>query len=168
MNVIGFDVYWDEKFANEHNVKRAASLDEIYAASDYISLHTNLTPETRDMINAEVVCEDEEGRFDFELRARRNREHRRHGGRAEIRAGGRLRHGRFGSGAAGGGSSAAQAAERRLHAARRVAHLRERGAAGHLRREKPHPRDERRKTHRAGESRSAGEENFIIERFIEK
>ncbi|MBL9212259.1 MAG: 3-phosphoglycerate dehydrogenase, partial [Opitutaceae bacterium] len=27
-------------------------LDEIYAASDYISLHTNLTPETRDMISA--------------------------------------------------------------------------------------------------------------------
>ena len=52
MNVIAFDVYWDEKFAAAHNVKRAATLDEIYAASDYISLHTNLTPETRDMISA--------------------------------------------------------------------------------------------------------------------
>ena len=39
---------------------------------------------------------------------------------------------------------------------RRVAHLRERGAAGHLRREKSHPRDERRKTHRAGKPRLAG------------
>ena len=63
MNVIGFDVYWDEKFAKEHNVKRAASLDEIYAASDYISLHTNLTPETRDMISAKIICEDEEEAF---------------------------------------------------------------------------------------------------------
>src|SRR5476649_514207 len=52
MNVIAFDVYWDEKFAAANNVKRAANLDEIYAASDYISLHTNLTPETRDMISA--------------------------------------------------------------------------------------------------------------------
>jgi D-3-phosphoglycerate dehydrogenase len=52
MNVIAFDVYWDEKFAKEQNIKRAATLDEIYAASDYISLHTNLTPETRDMISA--------------------------------------------------------------------------------------------------------------------
>jgi len=33
-------------------VKRVATLDEIYAASDYISVHTNLTPETRDMIGA--------------------------------------------------------------------------------------------------------------------
>jgi D-3-phosphoglycerate dehydrogenase len=52
MTPIGFDIYWDEKFAKEHGVKRAATLDEIFAASDYISLHTNLTPETRGMINA--------------------------------------------------------------------------------------------------------------------
>jgi len=52
MNVIAHDIYWDDKFAAAHNVKRAANLDEIYAASDYISLHTNLTPETRDMISA--------------------------------------------------------------------------------------------------------------------
>src|SRR5471032_3549205 len=42
MNVIGYDVYWDDKFAAAHGVKRVATLDEIYAASDYISLHTNL------------------------------------------------------------------------------------------------------------------------------
>ena len=52
MNVIAFDVYWDEKFATANNVKRAASLDEVYAVADYLSLHTNLTPETRDMISA--------------------------------------------------------------------------------------------------------------------
>ena len=52
MNVIGYDVYWDEKFAAAHGVRRVATLDEIYAAADYISLHTNLTPETRDMIGA--------------------------------------------------------------------------------------------------------------------
>ena len=39
---------------------------------------------------------------------------------------------------------------------------RKRSAAGDLRREKPHPRDERRKTHRAGESRSACEESGLI------
>ncbi|MBI4623178.1 MAG: phosphoglycerate dehydrogenase [Verrucomicrobia bacterium] len=52
MNTIGYDVYWDEKFATANHVKRASSLDEVYAAADYISLHTNLTPETRDMISA--------------------------------------------------------------------------------------------------------------------
>jgi D-3-phosphoglycerate dehydrogenase len=61
MNVIGFDVYWDEKFAQDHNVKRAATLDEIYAASDYISLHTNLTPETRDMISAKSFAKMKKG-----------------------------------------------------------------------------------------------------------
>jgi D-3-phosphoglycerate dehydrogenase / 2-oxoglutarate reductase len=52
MKAIGFDIYWDEAFAKQHDVQRAASLDEIFAASDYISLHTNLTPETRGMIGA--------------------------------------------------------------------------------------------------------------------
>jgi len=61
MKVIAFDVYWDEKFAATHEVKRAASLDEIYAAADYISLHTNLTPETRDMISAKSIAKMKPG-----------------------------------------------------------------------------------------------------------
>ena len=61
MKTIGYDVYWDEKFANEHGVKRASSLDEIFAASDYLSLHTNLTPETRDMINAKNIAKMKKG-----------------------------------------------------------------------------------------------------------
>jgi D-3-phosphoglycerate dehydrogenase len=61
MNPIGFDIYWDEKFAKEHGVKRATTLDEIFAASDYISLHTNLTPETRGMINAAAIAKMKKG-----------------------------------------------------------------------------------------------------------
>ncbi|HTQ49277.1 MAG TPA: phosphoglycerate dehydrogenase [Candidatus Acidoferrales bacterium] len=61
MNPIGFDIYWDDKFAKEHGVKRASSLDGIYAASDYISLHTNLTPETRGMINAKSFAKMKKG-----------------------------------------------------------------------------------------------------------
>jgi D-3-phosphoglycerate dehydrogenase len=61
MHPIGYDVYWDEKFAAQHNVKRVATLDEIYAASDYISLHTNLTPETRDMINTKSIAKMKKG-----------------------------------------------------------------------------------------------------------
>ena len=61
MKVIAFDVYWDEKFAAANQVKRAASLDEIYAAADYISLHTNLTPETRDMISAKSIAKMTKG-----------------------------------------------------------------------------------------------------------
>ena len=61
MNVIGFDVYWDEKFAAQHGVKRAASRDEVFAAADYLSLHTNLTPETRDMVNSASIAKMKKG-----------------------------------------------------------------------------------------------------------
>jgi D-3-phosphoglycerate dehydrogenase len=56
MHPVGFDVYWDEAFARQHGVRRAATLDELFAVSDYISLHTNLTPETRDLINARSIA----------------------------------------------------------------------------------------------------------------
>jgi len=56
MQPIGSDVFWDEAFAREHGIPRAATLDDLFAASDYVSLHTNLTPETRDLIRAETIA----------------------------------------------------------------------------------------------------------------
>lgn len=56
MNVIAFDVYWDEAFAAAHDITRVPSMAEIFTASDIISLHTNLTEETRDMIRAETIA----------------------------------------------------------------------------------------------------------------
>ncbi len=50
MNVISMSRSWDETFAAQYGLKKAASLNEIFATSDYLSLHTNLTPETRDLI----------------------------------------------------------------------------------------------------------------------
>jgi D-3-phosphoglycerate dehydrogenase len=61
MHPIGFDLYWDEAFARQHGVRRAATLDELFAAADYVSLHTNLTPETRDMINARSIAKMKPG-----------------------------------------------------------------------------------------------------------
>ncbi|MFM1996215.1 MAG: hypothetical protein RLZZ111_602, partial [Planctomycetota bacterium] len=61
MKVIGHDVYWDEAFAAAHGVTRAASLDDLFAAADYLSLHTNLTPETRDLIRAESIAKMKPG-----------------------------------------------------------------------------------------------------------
>jgi D-3-phosphoglycerate dehydrogenase len=60
MNVIAFGRSWDKRFATEHNVKKV-TLDELLAASDYISLHTNLTPETRDMISAKSFAKMKKG-----------------------------------------------------------------------------------------------------------
>lgn len=56
MRPVGYDVYWDEAFATEHGISRAATLPELFAQSDYLSLHTNLTPETRDLIRTETIA----------------------------------------------------------------------------------------------------------------
>lgn len=61
MNVIAYDVYWDEAFATAHQVRRAATLDEAFAAADYLSLHTNLTPETRDLVSAKSIAKMKRG-----------------------------------------------------------------------------------------------------------
>lgn len=61
MPIIGFDVYWDEKFAAAHDVVRAASVAEVFEKSDVISLHTNLTEETREMVRAETLATMKDG-----------------------------------------------------------------------------------------------------------
>jgi D-3-phosphoglycerate dehydrogenase len=61
MNVLGFDLHWDEKFAAEHSLQHARTLDDIYKNSDYISLHTSLTPETKDMISAASIAKMKKG-----------------------------------------------------------------------------------------------------------
>lgn len=55
LNVIGFDLYWPEEFAAEHKVQRVDSIAEVLKNADIISLHTNLTPQTENMINAESL-----------------------------------------------------------------------------------------------------------------
>jgi D-3-phosphoglycerate dehydrogenase len=61
MKILGFDLHWDEKFAAEHGLQQAKTLDDIYKGSDYISLHTNLTPQTKDMINAASIAKMKKG-----------------------------------------------------------------------------------------------------------
>ena len=55
MPCVAYDVYWDDKFAAAHNVKRAEKLDDLIKEADVISLHTNLTAETNEMINARTI-----------------------------------------------------------------------------------------------------------------
>ena len=61
MAVVGYDLYWDEGFARQNGIRRALNLDEILMDSDYVSLHTNLTPETRNLINAKRISEMKKG-----------------------------------------------------------------------------------------------------------
>jgi D-3-phosphoglycerate dehydrogenase len=50
MTCLGYDLYWPEEFAEEHKVRRMDGITQLLRESDVVSLHTNLTKETRDMI----------------------------------------------------------------------------------------------------------------------
>ncbi len=56
MSVIAYD-----KYVTSSDVASLVSLDEVYAKSDYISLHTPLTDETRGMINAASIAKMKKG-----------------------------------------------------------------------------------------------------------
>lgn len=55
LEVQAFDIYWDEAFATAHGIRRCDTLAELLNSSDIITLHTNLTPETQEMVNAESI-----------------------------------------------------------------------------------------------------------------
>ncbi|GAB4503238.1 MAG: hypothetical protein Fur0043_02300 [Anaerolineales bacterium] len=53
MNVVGFDPFVPHEDIRQRGAK-PVSLDELYAASDFISLHLPLTAETRSMVNEQA------------------------------------------------------------------------------------------------------------------
>ncbi len=61
MEVTGFDIYWDEAFAEKYQVTRAGSISEALNSSDILSLHTNLTAETRHMISEKSIAQMKKG-----------------------------------------------------------------------------------------------------------
>lgn len=61
MKVVGFDLYWDDDFARSHKVERAQSIDEALNAGDIISLHVNLSDETRALINKDRISKMKDG-----------------------------------------------------------------------------------------------------------
>lgn len=61
MQVAAFDIYWPDAFAAEHGIGRAGSLEELFADADIISLHTNLSEETRGMINLQSLAKMRDG-----------------------------------------------------------------------------------------------------------
>ncbi len=54
MNILAYDVYPDEQFAKEHQVKMV-TLDELYEGADIISLHCPLTEDTKFLINSDSI-----------------------------------------------------------------------------------------------------------------
>jgi len=60
MKILANDPYVSPQVAEDVNVE-LVSLDELYAASDYITLHVALTPETRGMISGEAFGKMKQG-----------------------------------------------------------------------------------------------------------
>lgn len=55
MDVVGYDIYWDDEFARQYNVRKASTPDEVVAAADVLSLNMNLSDETRGFLSADRV-----------------------------------------------------------------------------------------------------------------
>src|SRR5215470_231116 len=60
MEIVGHDPFVSSAIAKDNGI-RLATLDEVYAASDYLSLHVGLTPQTQNMINAESLRKMKKG-----------------------------------------------------------------------------------------------------------
>jgi phosphoglycerate dehydrogenase-like enzyme len=51
MKVYAYDIYHDNRFASEHGVTYCDTIEEMLPKCDILCLHTNLTDETRNMID---------------------------------------------------------------------------------------------------------------------
>lgn len=60
MKVIGYDPYFPENAALE-NVEIAKSPDAIYAEADFVTVHVPFTPQTKGMINKDVIAKMKDG-----------------------------------------------------------------------------------------------------------
>ena len=63
MNVLGCDPYLsvDAAWNINHHVNKAASFEEVFKNSDYITLHVPSTPNTKNMVNAETIAMMKDG-----------------------------------------------------------------------------------------------------------
>ena len=55
MTCIGHGNHWDDAFAREYQIERLAMREDVLRRADIVSLHMNLTPETRGFINARTL-----------------------------------------------------------------------------------------------------------------
>lgn len=56
MNCIGFGHHWDEQFAAQYKLERMPTVEDLLRRADIVSLHSNLTPQTRGMINKNTIA----------------------------------------------------------------------------------------------------------------
>ena len=55
MTCVGQGNYWDDAFAAQYNLERLPTREDVLRRADVVSLHTNLTSETRGFINRRTI-----------------------------------------------------------------------------------------------------------------
>ena len=55
LNIIAYDPFFDEDFANDHGIRKCSNMDEVLCGSDIVSLHCFLNDETNGMINSSKI-----------------------------------------------------------------------------------------------------------------
>ncbi|NCG27924.1 MAG: 3-phosphoglycerate dehydrogenase [Verrucomicrobiales bacterium] len=55
LNIIAYDPFFDEDFANDHGIRKCSNMDEVLCDSDIVSLHCFLNDETHGMINSSKI-----------------------------------------------------------------------------------------------------------------
>jgi D-3-phosphoglycerate dehydrogenase len=63
MKSIGYDVYWDEKFARQYDVPRAATILDAIGNADVVTLHMNLDDANRGMFNKDLIARMKKGAY---------------------------------------------------------------------------------------------------------
>ena len=63
MECVGFDKFWDDAFAAQYGVERAATIAEAVQDADVISLHMNLDESNRGFVNAEFISKLKKGAY---------------------------------------------------------------------------------------------------------
>jgi len=61
MRTVGFDRYWDEAFAQQYHVRRAATAEEAIQQADLVSLHMNLDESNRGFLNKDRIARMKKG-----------------------------------------------------------------------------------------------------------
>ncbi len=61
MEVIACDPFWDEAFAAQHQITHCTTMDDVLTQADVVSLHCNLSDETRGMIRREQIASMKDG-----------------------------------------------------------------------------------------------------------
>jgi D-3-phosphoglycerate dehydrogenase len=63
MKSIGYDIYWDENFAKEYDVPRAATVLDAVRDADVVTLHMNLDDKNRGMFNKDLLSKMKKGSY---------------------------------------------------------------------------------------------------------